>query len=108
MITLTTEAISKLKELKEEMNDPDVFFRVFVQGGGCNGLSYSFCYDNEKSEDDFELFFDSLQVRIDSMSMQYLSGATIKYIEEISGSYFSVDNPNAVTSCSCGSSFSAF
>lgn len=106
MITLTSEAIVKLKELKEEMNDPDVFFRVFVQGGGCQGFSYSFCFDNEIAEDDTDIDADGLNVKVDSMSYQYLVGATIKYVEELSGAYFSVDNPGASSTCSCGSSFS--
>lgn len=106
MITITNEAISKLKELKEEMNDPDVFFRVFVQGGGCSGFQYGFCFDNETAEDDTDVDADGLIVKVDSMSYQYLVGATIKYKEDFNGAYFMVDNPNASTSCGCGNSFS--
>lgn len=106
MITLTDEAIVKLKELKEEMNDPDIFFRVFVQGGGCAGFSYGFCFDNETAEDDTNIDADGLNVKVDSMSYQYLVGAIIKYKEDIDGSYFMVDNPNSSTTCGCGSSFS--
>jgi iron-sulfur cluster insertion protein len=105
MISLTDEAITKLKELKEEMNDPDVFFRVFVQGGGCSGFSYGFCFDNETAEDDSDIDADGLTVKVDSMSYQYLVGATIKYKEDINGAFFSVDNPQATTTCGCGSSF---
>jgi iron-sulfur cluster insertion protein len=105
VITLTNEAITKLKELKEEMNDPDVFFRVFVQGGGCAGFSYGFCFDNDIAEDDSNIDADGLTVKVDSMSYQYLVGATIKYKEDINGSYFTVDNPQATTSCGCGNSF---
>jgi iron-sulfur cluster insertion protein len=106
MITITNEAVARLKELKEEMNDPSVFFRVFVQGGGCQGFSYSFCFDNETAEDDTDIDTNGLIVKVDSMSYQYLVGATIKYKEDINGAFFMVDNPNSSSTCSCGSSFS--
>ena len=81
--------------------------RTFVQGGGCSGFSYGFTFDEEVNEDDFEFPVDEkFKVLIDAMSMQYLQGATIDYKEEIMGSQFVIKNPNASSSCGCGSSFS--
>ena len=79
--------------------------RTFVQGGGCSGFSYGFTLDEEINEDDFEIPLDEFKVLVDSMSMQYLQGATIDYKEELMGSNFVINNPNATTTCGCGSSF---
>lgn len=106
MIDLQVSAITKLKELIAEEANPDLKLRVFVQGGGCSGFQYGFTFDEEKSEDDFDLEFDGVTVLVDSMSAQYLQGAKIKYIEDAMGSAFAIENPNAQTTCGCGSSFS--
>jgi iron-sulfur cluster insertion protein len=100
MITLTESAKTKIAELLLE--NQETLLRVSVQGGGCSGFSYAFNFD-DKQEDDF--LFDVIAV--DAMSMQYLQGSTIDYVEELMGSSFKVDNPNATTTCGCGSSFSA-
>ena len=105
MITITENATIKLKDVLAEENNPDLKLRIFVQGGGCSGFSYGFTFDDVTNEDDFEVPLDEFRVLIDSMSMQYLTGAEIDYKEDLQGSSFSIKNPNAVTSCGCGSSF---
>jgi len=106
MIDLQASAVTKLKELIAEEANPDLKLRVFVQGGGCSGFQYGFTFDEEKSEDDFDLEFDGVSVLVDSMSAQYLQGAKIKYTEDAMGATFAIENPNAQTTCGCGSSFS--
>ena len=105
MITLTENAIGKLKDLFAEENNPNLKLRTFVQGGGCSGMQYGFTFDEDKNEDDFDFEFDGVPVVVDSMSAQYLQGATIDYKEDLMGASFSIDNPNAETTCGCGSSF---
>lgn len=108
MITLTENAVRKIKELLEEENNPDIKLRTFVQGGGCSGFQYGFTFDEEQSDDDFVVNEGGVELLIDSMSAQYLQGATIDYKEELMGSSFSIDNPNAQTTCGCGSSFNPY
>jgi iron-sulfur cluster insertion protein len=79
---------------------------MFVQGGGCSGFSYGFTLDEMKNEDDFEFVVGSTSVLVDVMSAQYVQGATVDYIEDLMGSEFKIINPNAVSTCGCGSSFS--
>jgi len=106
MIEITESAKSKIIELFQEEGNPKLKLRTFVQGGGCSGFQYGFTFDDEQSEDDFEIPLSDTKVLVDSMSMQYLAGAVIDYKEDIIGSSFSISNPNAQTSCGCGSSFS--
>lgn len=106
MITITENAKSKIVDLLSEENNPNTYLRTFVQGGGCSGFSYGFTFDENRNEDDFEIIEDGVKVLVDSMSMQYLEGATIDYKEELMGSNFTIQNPNATTTCGCGSSFS--
>ena len=106
MITLTENAIGKLKDLFAEENNPNLKLRTFVQGGGCSGMQYGFTFDEDQNEDDFGFDFDGVPVVVDSMSAQYLQGAKIDYKEDLMGASFSIDNPNAETTCGCGSSFS--
>ena len=106
MITLTESAVAKIADILLEENTPQVKLRTFVQGGGCSGFSYGFTLDEEQNEDDFVIDNNGIVVLIDSMSMQYLQGATIDYKEELMGSSFTINNPNAQTTCGCGSSFS--
>jgi len=103
---LEDTAIIKLKELLAEENNPNIKLRVFVQGGGCSGMSYGFTMDEEQNEDDFDFDFDSVKVLVDSMSYQYLEKASIRYEEGAMGSSFAINNPEAVSTCGCGSSFS--
>jgi len=105
MITISPSAKAKIKDLLLEENNPQLALRTFVQGGGCSGFSYGFTFDEVANEDDFEIPLDEFKVLVDSMSMQYLQGAEIDYKEELMGSSFSIKNPNANTTCGCGSSF---
>jgi iron-sulfur cluster insertion protein len=105
-ITLTESCVDKVADLLAEENNPDLKLRCFVQGGGCSGFSYGFTFDEEKNDDDFEVTRKNVTVLIDSMSYQYLVGSTIDYKEDITGSQFVIQNPNAQTTCGCGSSFS--
>jgi len=106
MITVTESAAEKIKDILAEENNPDAKLRVFVQGGGCSGFSYGFTLDEIKNDDDFNLEIQGVNVLVDAMSGQYLQGATIDYKEELMGSSFTIINPNAQTTCGCGSSFS--
>jgi iron-sulfur cluster insertion protein len=106
MIDLAESAVIKLKDLLAEENNPALKLRVFVQGGGCSGFQYGFTFDEDKNEDDFTLEFDGVGLLVDSMSAQYLQGAKIKYTEDAMGASFAIENPNAQTTCGCGSSFS--
>lgn len=105
MITLTESAITKIAEvlLDEPKNSR---LRMYVQGGGCAGFSYGFTIDDEQNEDDFEIPAGDTTVLVDSMSVQYLQGATVDFTEDLQGSRFSINNPQAQSTCGCGSSFS--
>ena len=107
MIEITESAKVKILDLLSEEDNPKLSLRTFVQGGGCSGFSYGFTFDEEKNEDDFEFpVNEKFNVLVDSMSLQYLQGAVIDYKEEMMGSQFVITNPNAQTTCGCGSSFS--
>jgi len=108
MVTLNDKAIIKLKELIAEEENPNLKLRIFVQGGGCSGFQYGFTFDEERNEDDFDLEFDGVGLLVDSMSAQYLQNAKINYTEDAMGASFSIDNPQAQTTCGCGSSFSPY
>ncbi len=105
MITISDSAKQKIKDLLYEEGNPNLSLRTFVQGGGCSGFSYGFTFDDQINEDDFEIPLDEFKVLVDGMSMQYLQGAEVDYIENLQGSQFSIKNPNATTTCGCGSSF---
>ncbi len=102
MLTVTESAQTKIFDILAEENNPKLKVRAFVQGGGCSGFQYGFTLDEEQNDDDFEIN----GILIDSMSMQYMTDATIDYKEDVQGSQFVILNPNAVTTCGCGSSFS--
>lgn len=106
MITITDTAFEKISDILAEENNPNLKLRTFVQGGGCSGFSYGFTLDEEQNEDDFVIEKPGVTVLVDSMSMQYLQGATIDYKQELMGSNFTINNPNATATCGCGSSFS--
>ena len=105
MIKLTENATKQLQVILAEENNPELKLRIFVQGGGCSGMQYGFTLDEVANEDDFALEESGVQVLVDSMSMQYLTGAEIDYRDDLMGSSFSIKNPNAETTCGCGSSF---
>ena len=106
MLTITDEAVAKIKDIIAEENNPAIKLRVFVQGGGCSGMQYGFTLDEEINEDDWNLEFNGVKVLVDSMSGGYLQDAVVDYKEDQYGSQFSIKNPQAVTTCGCGSSFS--
>jgi iron-sulfur cluster insertion protein len=106
MIIVTRNAIMQISSLLAEENNPDLKLRTFVQGGGCSGFTYGFTFDEEQNEDDFVVEELGVKILVDSMSMQYLTGATIDYKDDIMGHQFVINNPNAETTCGCGSSFS--
>jgi iron-sulfur cluster insertion protein len=105
LVKMAPGAIAKIKELIAEENNPNLKLRMFVSGGGCSGMQYGFTFEEEANEDDFNLEFDGIHLLIDSMSSQYLHGAEVDYTESLQGSQFSIKNPNAQTTCGCGSSF---
>lgn len=106
IMNIKTGAVTKLRELIAEEGNPALMLRVFVQGGGCSGMSYGFTFEEIKNEDDFDFAYEDVKIVIDSMSMQYLQGADIDYREDVMGSSFVINNPQAQTTCGCGSSFS--
>lgn len=101
-------AVTRLQQLKLEEANPDLKFRVFVQGGGCSGMSYGFTFDEAQNDDDFDFQFDDLTVLVDSVSMEYLRDAHIEWREDAMGASFVIENPQAATTCGCGSSFSPY
>ena len=105
---LDESAIAKVQEILAEENNPNLKLRVFVQGGGCAGFSYGFALEEEQTEDDFEQVYDNVKILIDSLSWQYVQGATIRYKEDLMGASFAIDNPNASSTCGCGSSFAPY
>ena len=105
-IIFTESACSKVRDLIAEEGNPDLKLRVFVSGGGCSGFQYGFTFDEVANEDDTPIEKDGVTFLVDPMSYQYLVGAEIDYQESLEGSQFVIRNPNAVTTCGCGSSFS--
>ena len=105
-IVFTDSAAAKVADLIAEEGNPDLKLRVFVQGGGCSGFQYGFTFDEIVNEDDTAMIKNGVQLLVDSMSYQYLVGAEIDYTEDVQGSQFVIRNPNAKTTCGCGSSFS--
>jgi iron-sulfur cluster insertion protein len=102
----TESAANKVKTLIDEEGNTELKLRVFVQGGGCSGFQYGFTFDEAVNEDDAVMEKNGVQLLIDSMSYQYLLGAEIDYKEDLEGAQFVIKNPNATTTCGCGSSFS--
>ena len=106
-LIFTDSAAAKVKELVDEEGNPDLKLRVFVQGGGCSGFQYGFTFDEIVNEDDMQMAKNGVTLLIDAMSLQYLVGAEIDYKEDLQGAQFVIKNPNATSTCGCGSSFSA-
>ena len=106
LLNVTQNAVSKVNSLVEEEENPNLHLRVFVTGGGCSGFQYGFTFDEEVAEDDTQIEASGITVLVDSLSFQYLAGATVDYEEGLAGSRFVVNNPNASTTCGCGASFS--
>ncbi|MEO7853112.1 MAG: iron-sulfur cluster insertion protein ErpA [Rubrivivax sp.] len=106
-LIFTDSAANKVRELVDEEGNPDLKLRVFVQGGGCSGFQYGFTFDEVVNDDDTSMAKNGVTLLIDAMSLQYLGGAEIDYKEDLQGAQFVIKNPNATTTCGCGSSFSA-
>ena len=106
ILLVTDAAVNKVRSLVEEESNPDLKLRVFVTGGGCSGFQYGFTFDELAAEDDALIDVDGVTVLVDSMSYPYLMGARVNYEEGLAGSKFVIENPNAATTCGCGSSFS--
>ena len=102
---LSDSAVSKVRELVEEEGNQDLKLRVFVTGGGCSGFQYGFSFDEAEDDEDSVIERDGVSLLVDPMSYQYLVGATVDYLEGLQGSQFVVNNPNASSTCGCGSSF---
>ena len=105
-VYVSDSAVAKVKSLIEEEGNSDLKLRVYVTGGGCSGFSYGFNFANELNEDDANFDNDDVTLVVDSLSYQYLQGSTVDYTEGLEGARFIVTNPNATTTCGCGSSFS--
>ena len=105
-LIFTDNAAAKVKNLIDEEGNADLKLRVFVQGGGCSGFQYGFTFDDVVNEDDTTMEKNGVSLLIDAMSYQYLIGAEIDYKEDLNGAQFVIRNPNATTTCGCGSSFS--
>ena len=105
-LVFTDSAANKVKQLIEDEGNDALMLRVFVSGGGCSGFQYGFTFDETVQEGDTEVENDGVKLLVDPMSYQYLVGAEIDYKEDLSGAQFVIRNPNATTTCGCGSSFS--
>ena len=106
-LDFTDSAAAKVKSLIDEENNPELKLRVYVQGGGCSGFQYGFTFDEDRQADDTSIQKGGVTLLIDPMSFQYLVGSKIDYKEDLEGARFIINNPNATTTCGCGSSFSA-
>lgn len=105
-LTFTDAAASKVKRLIEEEKNPNLKLRLYISGGGCSGFQYGFSFDENVTEGDITIENGDVALVIDPMSIQYLMGSEVDYVEDLQGSQFVVRNPNASTTCGCGSSFS--
>ncbi len=106
-IDFTASAAAKVRELIREEGNAALKLRVYIQGGGCSGFQYGFEFDEQQSEDDLAVNTDDVTLLVDPLSLQYLVGAQVDYTESLHGAQFVIRNPNAKTTCGCGSSFSA-
>jgi iron-sulfur cluster assembly accessory protein len=104
IVNMTPAAVDKVRELLTQENDPSLALRVFVAGGGCSGLQYGMTLDEEQ-ESDTVIPLSGIKVLVDEMSMGYIDGSEIDYVDSLMGAGFTVNNPNAVSSCGCGHSF---
>ena len=105
-LVFTDAAAHKVRELIDEENNPNLKLRVYISGGGCSGFQYGFTFDEQGAEDDLAISKEGVTLVVDPLSLQYLMGAEIDYSESLNGAQFVIRNPNAKTTCGCGSSFS--
>jgi len=106
-LTFTAAAAAKVASLIAEEGNPNLKLRLYIQGGGCSGFQYGFAFEENAAEDDTHVITDGVTLLVDPMSLQYLQGAEVDFTEGLQGAQFVIRNPNAVTTCGCGSSFSA-
>lgn len=104
-VTITDSALSKIRSMLKEEGNPALKLRIFVTGGGCSGFQYGFSFEEEVNEDDTSMQKEEVTILIDPVSLQYMVGAAIDYTENLHESRFIIRNPNATTTCGCGSSF---
>lgn len=105
-LKISDDAVTRINQLLDSKENPDLKLRVYIQGGGCSGFQYGFQFDEDQQEDDIAIEKQGIHVLVDMLSLQYLNGAEIDYKDDLMGSRFLVNNPNASTTCGCGSSFS--
>ena len=105
-LVISDTVVTKVAEMLAEEGDPALALRIFVTGGGCSGFQYGFAFDEEKKDDDVLITRGPITVVVDAMSLQYLAGAEIDYEDKLEGARFVIRNPNAASTCGCGSSFS--
>ncbi|HEX7370380.1 MAG TPA: iron-sulfur cluster insertion protein ErpA [Rhodanobacteraceae bacterium] len=106
-LSISDAALARVRELIREGNNPALKLRVSIEGGGCSGFQYDVNLDDKQADDDFVLDRDGVALLVDPVSMQYLEGAEVDYVEQLSGAQFVIHNPNAKKTCGCGSSFTA-
>ena len=104
-LDFTPAAAAKVRELIEGEGNPALNLRVYIQGGGCSGFQYGFEFDEQRAEDDLAVVTDDVTLVVDPLSLQYLMGASVDYVESLHGAQFTIRNPNAKSTCGCGSSF---
>ena len=105
-LSISDQAVNRINQLLASKDNPDLMLRVYIQGGGCSGFQYGFQFDENKQEDDIAIEQSGIKLVVDMLSLQYLGGAEIDFKDDIMGSRFLVNNPNASATCGCGSSFS--
>ena len=106
-LNFTAAAAAKVGQLIETEGNPELKLRVYIQGGGCSGFQYGFEFDEEQGDDDLAVATDGVTLLVDPLSLQYLMGASVDYVESLHGAQFTIRNPNAKSTCGCGSSFTA-
>jgi iron-sulfur cluster assembly protein len=104
-VTITDRAATELLDLKSSQNRPDSALRIWVAGGGCSGLQYGMALDDDRDAEDQEFTHNGVKIWIDSLSLGYMEGAVVDYVDDVLGGGFKIENPNATASCGCGSSF---
>ena len=104
-VQLTDNAVRKISNLLKEETDPNIKLRIFVSGGGCSGFQYGFQFDENQEKEDIVIESGDVQVLVDPVSLNYLNGAEVDYVESLQGSQFVIKNPNAASTCGCGHSF---
>ena len=105
VVSLTSDAQTRLKELLEKEGNPQLALRIFVSGGGCSGMQYGMAFDDNRRAEDLVIDAEGVHILVDDFSAPYIQGSEIDYVDSLMGAGFTVHNPNAVHSCSCGHSF---